>query len=62
MIVPLFDLTFTTFPGLDYELETDPLGINLQPVSGSALTADEQTETVQALLAPRLDVVRVRRK
>lgn len=49
---PLVSITFSSFPGLDYEAETDNALGTFEPVSGSLLTADDFTETVELLLEP----------
>ena len=58
---PLFNLSFSTFPGLGYELEGSPGLSGFEPVPGSRITATGYFHATQVLLGPGRDFVRVRR-
>lgn len=47
---PLVSITFTSFPGFDYEAESSQNLESSSPVAGFTFTADEFTETIQVLL------------
>jgi len=59
---PVFNLTISTFPGLDYRCEHgSTLGGSWAPL-GDPFTADDFTTTVQVLLDPGRDFVRAVRE
>jgi hypothetical protein len=58
---PRFDLSFTTFPGLSYELERSPGLSGFAFVPGSQVAAAGYSHAMQVLLGPGRDFVRVRR-
>lgn len=50
-----------TFPGIRYEFETDATLQNIQPLSGSAFTADYLTAAFEILLGSDRDFIRGKR-
>ncbi|MEM9081130.1 MAG: choice-of-anchor Q domain-containing protein, partial [Verrucomicrobiota bacterium] len=59
---PVFDLTFTTFPGLSYSVENNPdLQGNFTPL-GQPIQANNTTLTLQVTLDPTKDFVRAIRQ
>lgn len=58
---PLFDLSFTTFPSLGYELEGSPALDGFAVIPGSQVSATGYSHAAQVLLEPGRDFVRVRR-
>lgn len=58
---PLFDLSFTTFPGLSYELERSSGLSGFAFVPGSQVAATGYSHAMQVLLGPGRDFLRVRR-
>lgn len=60
---PLVSITFRSFPGLNYEVETDNAMGTFEPVPGTLLPANGFTQTMIVLLEPGLrSFARVRRR
>jgi len=59
---PIFNLTFKTFPGLEYELEASQTLDGFAPVPGTRFTADGFSKTMTVTLLPGRDFVRVSRR
>jgi hypothetical protein len=58
---PLFVVTFATFPGLNYELESSATLQDFQVVPGSSFTADDFISTAAIALPPGGGFVRAKR-
>jgi hypothetical protein len=59
--MPVFAIALPTFPGLGYELQANPALTNFQTVSNSQFTATNSIQTMEVLLAPERDFLRVKR-
>jgi|GEM_PF-796670 len=58
---PVFDVTFRSFPGLRYELETGPTPQSFVTLTNSQVIADNHTQTRQVVLNPGQGFLRARR-
>lgn len=58
---PVFQFTFPTYPGLEYELESSTTLLNFQPIAGTRFTATGYSKTLSVPLQTGRDFVRVKR-
>ena len=58
---PLFNVSFTTFPGVQYQLETSADLQSFPPLAGSTFTATGYIRSVQIMLPPNHRFVRMKR-